>query len=162
MGTEAYLRAFRAKLGKGAFEFVERTPNMVVHKCTWAHKLVWNVERRQYVGRKEGQACRMRIFPDPWARLYAELLWHTQGYTAPFACSWHRLRMRSIISKRSHCDRCDVIKAFTQNVVTDAVLYVQQPPFLQPMLEKSGRPMVMRVVKALEGLKQSGHLHQVN
>lgn len=55
-------------------------------------------------------------------------------------------------------EHCDVVKAFTQNDVTDATLYVSQPPYLPPVLDNRGKPMVMRVVKALEGFKQSGHI----
>ena len=59
-------------------------------------------------------------------------------------------------------EHCDVIKAFTQNKLDDVKLYLEQPPGLPPVLDEQGKPMVMECVMSLEGLKQSGAIHQRN
>lgn len=54
------------------------------------------------------------------------------------------------------------MKAFTQNDVDDVELVAELPRPLPPVLDKYGKPMVVVLLKALEGLRQSGFLHQRN
>lgn len=74
-----------------------------------------------------------------------------------------RLFLALVAMQDLETEHCDVTKAFTQNAVTDvANLLVEQPPGLPQVVGDDGRPLVLKCIMALEGFKQSGHLHQVN
>lgn len=149
----AYLDDFNAKAKNGAFKFVSRTPGMKVHKLGWAHKLVWN---------DDNTLCEMR------ARLVGRGDRQTKGvdyvdsYSATPRAAAVRVFECAVCSLDLNEEHCDVVKAFTQNDVDDVELIVELPKPLLPVLDKFGKPMVVILLKALEGLRQSGFLHQRN
>lgn len=151
--TAAYREDFQAKASNGAFEFVKRRPQMIVHKLGWAHKLLWNDDntlagkRARLVGRGYSQVQ---------GRDYIS------SYSATPRATAVRIFQAAVCSRNLEDEHCDVVKAFTQNDIDDVELYVEQPIGLTPTLDDEGKPMVMRVLKALEGFKQSGNLHQLN
>ena len=143
----------------GAFEFVEddgTIPHSQLQKIGWAHKHVWDDEnmtliekRARLVGRGYRQVAG-RDF-DPAFGTYSAT--PRQCAVRTFACA---------VNANDFEDRhVDVKKAFTQNML-DKVLYSPQPVGLKPVLGKNGKPMLLKLIMALEGLKQSGHLHMVN
>lgn len=138
-----------AKMQNGAFEYTPRLKGMVVHKCTWAHKLLWNDDNNLAEKRARLVGCG---YSQVKGRDYVSSYSGTPKATAV------RLFLAAIAVYDLEEEHCDVIKAFTQN----ATLYVEQPMYLPPVLDKDGTPMVMRVLKALEGFKQSGFLNQTN
>jgi hypothetical protein len=57
-------------------------------------------------------------------------------------------------------EHCDGIKAFTQNDF-DVRMVAYQPEGLEQVIGKNGKPMLLDVFKALEGLKQSSNLQRM-
>ena len=151
--TEAYCNDMKAKMKNGAFKFICRTPHMVTHKTGWAHKIVWTEDntidhlRARLVGRGytqvEGRDYKSNYSSTPPIRAVRMF--------------WANVTCLGLID-----EHCDVIKAFTQNKLDDAKLYLEQPPGIPPVLDKHGNPMVMECIMSLEGLKQAGAIHQRN
>lgn len=153
--TAAYKRDFEAKIANGAFSYHSRpTDGTVVHPIGWAHKITWN---------DDNTICELR------ARLVGKGYRQVKGIdfaenysSTPRIASIH-LCLAVVAALDLETEHCDVVKAFTQNAVTDVPnLFVEQPPCLPKVLDEGGKPMVLRCIMALEGFRQSGHLHQVN
>lgn len=149
----AYLDDFNAKAKNGAFKFISRTPQMKVHKLGWAHKLVWNDDntlsemRARLVGRGDRQTKGVD---------------YIDSYSATPRAAAVRIFECAVCTLNLNEEHCDVVKAFTQNDVDDVELIAELPRPLPPVLDKDGKPMVVMILKALEGLRQSGFLHQRN
>lgn len=151
----AYRKDFQAKIENNAFEYVDRPKDgTVVHPIGWAHKIIWNDDNSvaELRARLVGKGYRQQKGVD-----YAESCSSTPRMTSI------RVFLAVVAAYDLETEHCDVVKAFTQNAVTDVdSLLVEQPPALPTVVGADGKPKVLRCIMALEGFKQSGHLHQVN
>ena len=152
--TAAYRKDMAAKMQNKAFGYIEddgSIPLSRIHKLKWAHKLVWNgnvleEERARLVGTPYKQV-KSRDYKESYS-------------AAPGHCPI-KLVGGIICAFKLDDEHCDVVKAFTQNDL-DVRMVAHQPEGLEPVIGKNGKPMLLDVFKALEGLKQSSNLHQGN
>ena len=153
---ESYARDFEAKMQNGAFEFIEddgTIPRKCIQEIGWAHKIVWNEDnmtidekRSRLVGRGYLQVPG-RDFCETYSATPRQCA--VRGFAAAITCH----DMDDV--------HLDVIKAFTQNKL-DVDMFAYQPVGLDHVVGKNGKPMLLKVIMALEGLRQAAHLHQVN
>lgn len=151
----AYRKDFQAKMANGSFVYVDRpTDGTTVHPIGWAHKIQWNDDntvaelRARLVGKGYKQVKGIDF---------------EENYSSTPRMTSIRLFLSIVAVRDLDTEHCDVIKAFTQNAVTDVEnLLVEQPPGLPTVYDERGRAKVIKCVMALEGFRQSGHLHQVN
>lgn len=153
--TAAYLKDFQAKMANGSFVYVNRpTDGTVVHPIGWAHRIIWNDDNSvaELRARLVGKGYRQVKGVD-----------FEENYSSTPRVTSVRLFLSIVAARDLETEHCDVVKAFTQNAVTDVEnLLVEQPPVLPKVMDERGRPKVLKCVMALEGFRQSGHLHQVN
>lgn len=151
----AYRKDFQAKVANGSFVYVDRpTDGTVVHPIGWAHRIVWNDDNTvaELRARLVGKGYRQVKGVD-----------FEENYSSTPKIASVRLFLSLVAVRDLETEHCDVIKAFTQNAITDVEnLLVEQPPALPKVLDDRGRPKVIKCIMALEGFRQSGHLHQVN
>jgi hypothetical protein len=150
----AYKKDFEAKMANGAFEYIKRPANKVVHKIGWAHKIVWNDDNTV-------SELRARLVGRPFNQIQG------RDYVSSYSATPRISAVRAFIATMEALDlddeHNDVIKAFTQNKLNDVdEFFVEQPPALPKVKGPDGRDLVMRAIMALEGFMQSGHLHQRN
>lgn len=151
----AYLKDFQAKMANGSFAYVDRpTDGTVVHPIGRAHRIIWNDDNivSELRARLVGKGYRQVKGVD-----------FEENYSSTPRITSIRLFLLLIAVRDLETEHCDVVKAFAQNAVTDVDnLLVEQPPGLPKVLDERNRPKVLKCIMALEGFRQSGHLHQVN
>lgn len=151
----AYRKDFDAKIANGAFIYWPRPPaGVTVHPVGWAHKIIWTEDntieelRARFVGKGYRQVKGIDF---------------AENYSSTPRLASIRIFLAVMIALKHASEHCDVVKAFTQNEVTDVKdLFVEQPPGLPIVRDENGKALVIKCVMALEGMRQSGHLHQVN
>jgi hypothetical protein len=150
----AYRKDMTAKMQNKAFGYIEddgSIPSSRIHKLKWAHKLVWNGN----VLEEE----RARLVGTPYKQI--KLVDYKSSYSATPGHCPIKIVGGIICAYKLDDEHCDVVKAFTQNDL-DVRMVAYQPEGLEPVIGKNGKPMLLDVFKALEGLKQSSNLHQGN
>ena len=150
----AYRKDMAAKMENKAFEYVEddgSIPASRIHKLKWAHKLVWNENVLEEL--------RARLVGTPYKQVKS--VDYKSSYSATPGHCPIKIFGGIICVLRLDDEHCDVVKAFTQNDL-DVRMVAHQPEGLEPVTGKNGKPMLLDVFKALEGLKQSSNLHQGN
>ena len=152
---EAYRVDFEAKMKNGAFTFEEddgSIPRSSIHSVGWAHKHVYNDDNTL-------ESKRARLVGRPYKQLQGRD--YESTYTATPSHGATRFFLAVANALDLDVEHCDVVKAFTQNEL-NTTMHAYQPVGIRHVLGKNGKPMLMRIIMALEGLKQSGNIHQTN
>ena len=149
----------QAKIANGALRLVDRPKNTPVIgsgvRCTYKYDPATG-------GLLNESGHRVRFFGKGFTQTHSVNFWRT--YTATPKMCGVRLFAGICANYDLDTEHVDIVKAFTNNDIDVKGMHVEQmEKFVEGGYQPDGKPKkVYEVVKALEGLKQSGNIHQEN